>query len=80
MMILEVAEYVLIALGVTAGVSLLVFWVWMLFDCLTRESREGSERLVWLLAIILTKFLGAGLYYFLRVRRRPGPDAAVARG
>ncbi len=35
-----------------------------------KEEKEGSNRLVWTLAIILTKFLGATLYYFLRYRNR----------
>jgi hypothetical protein len=49
--------------------SLLAFWVWMLVDCLTKEEKEGSNRLIWTLAIILTKFLGATLYYFLGYRK-----------
>ncbi len=39
-----------------------------------RLPHQGGERrehpVVWTLAIILTKFLGATLYYFLRYRNR----------
>ena len=62
--------------------SLLAFWVWMLVDCLTKEPKEGGDRLVWALAIILTKFVGAALYYFVRYRKRgrPGPLAGNGAG
>ena len=58
-----------IALVAAFALPLLGFWIWMLVDCLTKESREGQDRLLWTLVIIFTKFLGAALYYFLRYRR-----------
>ena len=61
---------VLIAIGSAAVLSILAFWIWMLVDCLTREPREGNDRLIWTLVIVFTKLFGAGLYYFMRYRRR----------
>ena len=52
------------------GISLLVFWVWMLVDCLRHESTQGKDRLVWALVIIFTKIIGAAIYYFVRYRHR----------
>lgn len=66
---------VLAVTGLVLVVSLIAFWVWMLVDCLTREPGEGNDRVVWLLAIVLTKLIGAALYYFLRYRRRMGRTA-----
>ena len=68
-----------VAAGVTLALAVVVFWIWMLIDCLTRESKEGQDRLVWALVIVFTKLVGAALYYFLRYRRRgrlPGAAAA----
>jgi peptidoglycan/LPS O-acetylase OafA/YrhL len=52
------------------GVAGFIFWVTVLADCLLNETREGNERLVWMLAIILTLVVGALLYYILRRPRR----------
>lgn len=60
-------------LGVTAaglGVGSFIFWSMVLADCLLNETREGNERIVWTLAIILTLVVGALLYYVLRRPRR----------
>jgi hypothetical protein len=63
------AQFALIAIGITFGLSLLAFWLWMLVDALTREP-SADDRLVWTLVICLTQLLGAALYYLLRYRRR----------
>jgi hypothetical protein len=48
------------------------FWLWMLVDCLTKE-RNGSEKTVWLLLILLGNFFGAAIYFFMRrLKRREG--------
>jgi uncharacterized membrane protein YphA (DoxX/SURF4 family) len=45
------------------GFLVLIFWAWMLVDCLTRKKFE--DKLVWVLVLILLNILGAILYYFL---------------
>lgn len=45
-----------------------LFWLWMLVDAAMRE-REASDKIVWVLIILLTHVLGAAVYFF--VRRRP---------
>jgi hypothetical protein len=47
------------------GLIVFAFWVWMLIDCLTNEALEGNERLVWVLVIALTHFVGAVIYFFV---------------
>ena len=42
------------------------FWIWMLIDCITKESSEGNDKLIWILVIVFTNFVGAPLYYFVR--------------
>jgi hypothetical protein len=53
-----------------AGAALVVlalaaFWVWMLVDCLRRNFPDSTTKLMWVLLIILTHFVGAVLYFFL---------------
>lgn len=40
------------------------FWLWMIIDCVTKES--GNEQIGWALLIILICCLGAGIYFFVR--------------
>lgn len=47
-----------------------VFWIWMLVDCLTNESSQGNEKIVWLLVIVLLHGVGAFLYLVVRRPQR----------
>jgi hypothetical protein len=44
------------------------FWLWMLIDCASNESREN--RVVWVLVIVFVNLLGAIAYYIVRKRQR----------
>lgn len=48
----------------------LCFWIWMLIDCLTKESSEGNDKIVWALVIFALNALGALLYFFVRRPKR----------
>lgn len=63
-------DALIVIVGVAVGIAALVFWVWMLVDCLKYESSEGNDKLVWVVAIVVTKLFGAILYYFMRRRAR----------
>ncbi|MBV9689397.1 MAG: PLDc_N domain-containing protein [Ktedonobacteraceae bacterium] len=43
-----------------------IFWIWMLIDCATKEPAEGSNKIVWILIILFTHFIGALIYYIVR--------------
>jgi hypothetical protein len=43
-----------------------IFWIWVLFDCVTKEPSEGNDKIAWLLFIIFVPWIGAGIYYFAR--------------
>ena len=48
-----------------------LFWLWMLIECLTKESSQGNDKLIWALVIIfLVPLIGALLYYFVRRPQR----------
>jgi membrane-bound ClpP family serine protease len=57
-------------LTVTLGVAAFGFWIWMLIDCITKESSEGNDKLIWTLVILFTHFIGAAVYYFVRRTER----------
>ena len=42
------------------------FWIWMLVDCATKESNQGNEKVVWILVIIFTHWVGALIYFLVR--------------
>jgi len=52
-----------------------IFWVWMLVDCALNEPGHSVNKIVWILIILFTHFIGALLYFiFRRCNRaaRPG--------
>ena len=36
-----------------------IFWVWMLVDCATKEPDQGNDKVVWILVILFTHWVGA---------------------
>jgi hypothetical protein len=43
-----------------------VFWIWMLVDCATKEPSQGNDKIIWILVIIFTHWIGALIYYLVR--------------
>jgi hypothetical protein len=62
----EVSTVLLAGIAVAA----LVFWATTLADCALNESKEGNDKLVWVLIIIFTQFPGALIYRFARRPKR----------
>ena len=59
----------------------LIFWIWMIIDCLARDYREfgtlitsdkSVDKLVWVLCILFLPIIGA-IAYHISVRRQPVP-------
>lgn len=55
----------LILLAIALAVFLFVFWIKMIIDCAKRNFKGDSEKVVWILVIVLLGFLGAAIYYFV---------------
>jgi len=45
--------------------GLLGFWIWMLIDCASKEE-DQTQKVVWIILIVLVGFIGAPLYFFIR--------------
>lgn len=48
---------------------LMGFPIWMVIDCVNRESNEGNNNVIWLLVILLAPF-GSVIYFFSRKLQR----------
>ena len=42
------------------------FWIWMLIEVATREPAQGNDKIVWILVVVLTNWIGALIYFFVR--------------
>ena len=70
------AECSILAILLFIALPMLLFWIWMLIDCVTKEPSKGNDKLIWVLVILLTGFLGAAIYFFVRRPKRPAaPDS-----
>jgi len=49
------------------GILLFAFWVWMIVDCARRKFRKDTEKIFWIVIIVLAQWLGA-LVYFIVIR------------
>jgi len=47
-----------------------IFWVLMIIECATKESSQGNNKLIWILIIIFTHWIGALVYYVVRRPQR----------
>jgi len=48
------------------AIGAMVLWVWAIVDCATKEPSEGNDKIVWILVIVFTHWLGAILYVLIR--------------
>jgi predicted transporter len=51
------------------GILIVVFWIWMLVDCIQNQSLSSTEKIVWVLVILFLHALGALIYYLVGRRR-----------
>jgi phospholipase D-like protein len=57
--------------GGLIGLLCFAFWIWMLIDCLTNNGIPGSEKVAWVLVIVLLPLIGSLIYLFIgRPKRR----------
>ena len=69
MLLLDNAEaiipFLFLVLGGGFACITTAFWLWMLVDAIQNETEE-SERLLWILLIVLLPLIGSLLYLFMR--------------
>jgi len=52
------------------GIGFFAFWIWMLIDCLKYEEEENNNKIVWVIVIVFTHWIGALIYFFVRRSER----------
>lgn len=45
-------------------------WIWMIVDCATKEPSNGNDKLIWIVIIVLTHWVGALIYLLVRRPQR----------
>lgn len=45
-------------------------WLWPLIDCIRNEPSTGNDKIVWILIILFTGFIGGALYLLIRRSQR----------
>ena len=43
-----------------------LFWLWMIYECATREP-NSAEKVLWLLLVVLAPVIGSLIYFLVRV-------------
>jgi hypothetical protein len=53
--------------GILILISILCFiwWLFLLIDCIKRNFANPTEKLLWIIVLLVGNFLGALIYYFL---------------
>ncbi|TES93798.1 MAG: PLDc_N domain-containing protein [Candidatus Cloacimonadota bacterium] len=59
--------------------GLLGLWIWMLIDCIKREEKDfpsmgENTKLIWILIVVLTQWIGAIIYYFMVKQKMDKPS------
>lgn len=70
---LGLAELLLIA----AVLAVFPFWIWMILDCISQET-DPTNKIAWLLVILLVGIIGAPLYFFVRKLPRGSRSAPAS--
>lgn len=50
---------------------LIAFWIWMIVDVAQRKFKDDSEKIVWILVVILASWIGALVYYLVVKNSNP---------
>ncbi len=67
---MELLIFIPILLFLGIGLAGLIFWIWMIVDCAVNEPSEGMDKLVWIVIIVFTNWIGALIYFLIRRPKR----------
>lgn len=54
-----------ILIVIIIGILLFAFWIWMIIDCAKRNFKNDTEKIIWILVIVLLVWIGALIYYII---------------
>lgn len=59
------------------SLAMTIFWIWMIVDLATRddnnfgESFKDNPKVIWLLIVLFTSWIGGLIYYFMIYKKYP---------
>ena len=69
-LLLTVIFMAMMAVFFVIAIAGTIFWIYMLIDCIQNEPSTGNDKIVWILLLVFTHFIGAMIYYFVRCKPR----------
>lgn len=51
--------------GMVIGVLFFIFLVWMIIDCAGRKFKNSAEKIIWIVVMIFTTWIGALVYFIV---------------
>jgi nitrate reductase gamma subunit len=61
-----IVSLIALIFGAIIAIGGTILWIWMLIDCATKEPSEGNDKIIWILIILLTHWIGALIYLIVR--------------
>lgn len=52
------------------GIVGTILWIWMIIDCAINEPSESNEKIIWIIIIVFTHWIGALIYLIIRRPQR----------
>ncbi|MBD3265569.1 hypothetical protein GF373_02775 [bacterium] len=52
------------------GIVGTILWIWMIIDCAMNEPSESNEKIIWIIIIVFTHWIGALIYLIIRRPQR----------
>lgn len=49
-----------------------IFWLWMLVDAAMNPRLTDTEKIIWVLIVLFTHFVGAVVYFFVARPKKSG--------
>jgi hypothetical protein len=51
--------------AILLGIIFIIFWIWMIVDCAKRKFKNDLEKIIWILVLIFTHWIGMIVYYIV---------------
>ena len=68
---LGILEFFLVLFLAPLALLTFAFWIWMLVHAITNNGLTDVEKLIWVIVMLFTHFIGALIYFFVgRPKRR----------
>ncbi len=67
---MEIIPCIIFPLFALVGIAATILWIWTIIDCATKEPSEGNDKIIWIIVIVVTHWIGSLIYIFVRRPQR----------